>query len=261
MHCLRRPKPPFLEFKHRFQMIRAAALAAALVLPALPAQALGGDAASEAGSRYEGRTVMVLGSRGSVCSGTVLSRTVVITAGHCVTGAGQYAVAYREGGSPVLQEVRQVARHPGFAAGSSVSIDMALVRLKTPLPARFSAVTLDDNAEDDVVGSRQTVAGFGLAREGDEASAGTLRAASVTILPKFYPRFMRLGRLDGTFRVCKGDSGGPVFSDGLLGVTLTAVVHASEKVRGGVQCGETAQAVRVAPQRAWIDGVRARWGE
>jgi secreted trypsin-like serine protease len=241
-------------------MIRIAALTAVFLLSAAPALALGGEASSEA-PRFEGRTVMVLGSRGSVCSGAVLSPTVVITAGHCVTGAGQYAVAYRESGSPVLQEARQIARHPGFKAGSSVSIDMALIRLKTPLPARFSGVRLDDTADDDVVGSRQTVAGFGLARDGDEASAGVLRSASVTILPRFYPRFMRLGRLDGSFRVCKGDSGGPVFSDGLTGVTLTAVIHASERSRGSRQCGETAQAVRVAPQRAWIDGVRAGWGE
>jgi secreted trypsin-like serine protease len=241
-------------------MIRAVVPALSVMLSAVPAFALGGDAASEA-SRFEGRAVMVLGSRGSVCSGTVLSPTVVITAGHCVSGAGQYAVAYREGGSPVLQEVRQVVRHPEFSGRQRVSIDMALVRLKMPLPSRFSAVTLDSSAEDDVVGSSQTVAGFGLAREGDEASAGTLRSASVTILPRFYPRYMRLGRTDGSFRVCKGDSGGPVFSDGLLGVTLTAVVYASERSRAGRQCGETAQAVRIAPQRGWIDSVRARWGE
>jgi secreted trypsin-like serine protease len=241
-------------------MIRTVALTALLMLSSAPALALGGEASSESG-RFDGRAVMVLGSRGSVCSGTVLSPTVVITAGHCVTGAGQYAVAYRESGSAVIQEVRQVARHPGFRQGSAVSIDMALVRLKTPLPSRFSAVALDDTADDDVVGSRQTVAGFGLARDGDEASAGVLRSASVTILPRFYPRFMRLGRLDGSFRVCKGDSGGPVFSDGLTGITLTAVIHASERSRGSRQCGETAQAVRIAPQRDWIDGVRARWGE
>jgi secreted trypsin-like serine protease len=243
-----------------FEMLRAVTLATALMFSAAPAWALGGEASAES-ARFEGRTVMVLGSRGSVCSGSVLSPTVIITAGHCVSGAGQYAIAYREGGSPVLQEVRQVARHPGFAPGSSVSIDMALVRLKTALPSRFSAVALDDNAEDDVVGSRQTVAGFGLARDGDEASAGVLRTASVTILPRYFPRFMRLGRLDGSFRVCKGDSGGPVFSDGFTGVTLTAIIHASEKSRGSRQCGETAQAVRVAPQRGWIDSIRARWGE
>jgi secreted trypsin-like serine protease len=242
-------------------IVRTAALSALLALAAQPAFALGGDAVSETGGRLESRTVMVLGQRGSVCTGTVLSPTVVITAGHCVAGAGQYAVAYREGGSPVLQEVRQIARHPEFSGRQKVSIDMALIRLKLPLPSRFSPVALDANADDDIVGSRQTVAGFGLAREGDEASAGTLRVAQVTILPRFFPRFMRLGLANGQFRVCKGDSGGPVLSEGLTGMTLTAVVYASEKKRGGIQCGDTAQAVRVAPQRAWIDGVRARWGE
>jgi secreted trypsin-like serine protease len=233
--------------------------AALLCLAASPAWPLGGGAASE--GRLENRVVMVLGSRGSVCSGTVLSPTVVITAGHCVSGSDRYAVAYREGGSPVLQEVGQVARHPEFSGRQRVSIDMALVRLKTPLPSRFSPVALDDNAEDDVVGSRQTIAGFGLAREGDEASAGRLRNGEVLILPRYYPRFMRLGRGDGSLLVCKGDSGGPVLSEGLLGTTLTGVVYASERKAGGRQCGDTAQAVRIAPQRAWIDGIRARWGE
>jgi S1-C subfamily serine protease len=242
-------------------MFRAAILAAVLSALAAPALALGGEASSDAVGGLDGRVVMVLSSRGGVCSGTVLSRLVVITAGHCVAGAAQFAVAYRDGGSPVLQEVRQVARHPEFSRGRAVSVDLALVRLRTPLPARFSAVALDDSVEDDVVGSSMTVAGFGLAREGDEASAGTLRAARVTILPRFYPRFMRLGRADGSFRVCKGDSGGPVFASGVFSSALTAVIYASEKATGGRQCGVTAQAVRIAPQRAWIDGVRARWGD
>jgi secreted trypsin-like serine protease len=204
---------------------------------------------------------MVLGSRGSVCSGTVVSSTVVITAGHCVTGSGQYAVAYREGGSPVLQEVRQVARHPEFSGRQKVSIDMALVRLKLPLPARFTPVSLDRSADDDVVGSRKTIAGFGLAQEGDEKSAGTLRSAQVSILPRYYPRFMRLGLSSGDIRICKGDSGGPVLAEGFTETTLTGVIYASERKRGGKQCGDTAQAVRIAPQRGWIDGILARWGE
>ena len=83
----------------------------------------------------------------------------------------------------------------------------------------------------------------------------------MSILPRFYPRFMRLGLSSGDLRICKGDSGGPVFSEGFAGMTLTGVIYASERKRGGRQCGDTAQAVRIAPQRAWIDGVRARWGE
>jgi secreted trypsin-like serine protease len=234
-------------------------LAGLLCLATTAAQPLGGDAASEAG-RFENRVVMVLGNRGSVCTGTVVAPTIVITAGHCVSGSGQYAIAYMEvGGSPTLQEVRQISRHPEFKAGARVSIDIALVRLKMPLPKRFAPVTLDDNAEDDGVGSRQTIAGFGLAREGDDASAGTLRSASVTVLPRYYPRFFRLGLTDGGVAICKGDSGGPVFSDGLFGLTLTGVIYGKEG-GDGRQCGATAQAIRIAPQRGWIDRVMAQWG-
>ncbi len=240
-------------------LARTAAIIAAFLLTS-PALALGGDAASDAGSRLESRTVMVLGSRGSVCSGTVVAPTIILTAGHCVSGSGQYAIAYKEtGGSPTLQEVRQVARHPEFKAGTRVSIDMALVRLKLPLPSRFLPVALDANADDDGVGSRMTIAGFGLARDGDEKSAGTLRSATVTVLPRFYPRYFRLGLSGGGISVCKGDSGGPVFSDGFTGATLTGVIYASERQRGGRQCGDVAQAVRIAPQRGWIDRIMAQW--
>ncbi|MGL5115891.1 MAG: S1 family peptidase [Beijerinckiaceae bacterium] len=244
-------------------MIRTLSLLAlaALTVPDA-ALALGGEAASAGSSRLESRVVMVLGDRGNVCSGSVLSPTVVITAAHCVTGSGQYAVAYREAGSPVLQQVRQVAKHPGFSASARVSTDMALIRLSMPLPARFSAVPLDDSTDGEDVGTRQTIAGFGLAGEGDEASAGRLRTAEVKVLPRFYPRFMRLGlNGQGDVRICKGDSGGPVFSEGLVSLKLTGVIYASEKKNGGRHCGDTAQAVRIGPQRGWIDGVRAKWGE
>jgi secreted trypsin-like serine protease len=223
------------------------------------AQALGGSAVSESPGWLDSRTVMVLGNRGSVCTGAVVSPTVIITAAHCVTGSGQYAVAYKDAGSTTLQEVRQVARHPDFKTSARVSTDMALVRLRLPLPSRFSPVTLDGDAEDDGVGSRQIIAGFGLAREGDDKSAGTLRSAEVTVLPRYYPRFFRLGIADGGLLICKGDSGGPVFSAGLISSKLTGVIYASE--RQNRQCGDTAQAVRVAPQRKWIDKVRAGWGE
>jgi S1-C subfamily serine protease len=198
---------------------------------------------------------MVLGSRGNACTGTVLAPRVVITAAHCVSGSPRYAVAYREGESPVLQEVADVARHPEFKAGARVSIDLALVRLKLPLPARFSPSALDADRDDEKVGGTLTIAGFGLGREGDEASAGRLRQAGVTVLPRYFPRYFRLGRSDDGVLICRGDSGGPVFDADLR---LAGIVYGKERSDGRA-CGTVAQAVRIAPQRAWIDGVLTRW--
>jgi secreted trypsin-like serine protease len=253
----------FMTLRNR-NRIATVLLSAALVFVGLasPVFALGGDAVSETGGRLERNTIMVHGTKGNTCTGTVLSPTVVITAAHCVTGSSQYAVSYREGDSPVLQEVREVARHPNFKASSTVSVDVALIRMRLPLPPRFSPVTLDDagnGADDNGVGSQQTIAGFGLSREGDEKTLGTLRVAQVTVLPRFYPRFFRLGRNGSDLLICKGDSGGPVLNEGLFGLTLTGVIYASEKSTNGRQCGDKAQAVRIAPQRRWIDGVMAKW--
>ncbi len=232
-------------------------LALALLASGLPrpVEALGGGAASESG-RLDRRAVMVLGSRGNACTGTVLSPRIVITAAHCVSGSGRYAVAYREGGSPVLQEAAEVARHPEFRTGARVSIDIALVRLKLPLPDRFVASGIDREIDNDRVGDTLTVAGFGLMREGDESSAGTLRQAGVTVLPRYYPRYLRLGRSAGDLLICRGDSGGPVFDTDLR---LVGVIY-SKELSDGRECGGVAQAVRLAPQSGWIDRVVARWG-
>ena len=237
---------------------RSAALSAVLALLAAgPAHALGGSAISGSSWGLSSHVVMVLGSRGSVCTGTLISQRVIVTAAHCTAGSSQIAVAYIEEGRPILQAVSEVARNPGFSRKTAVSLDIALLRLQTDLPNRFVPVPIDRGAAASEVGEDLTIAGFGLSEEHDLKSAGTLRAASVRLLPKLYPRFLRLGidaRLD-SLAVCKGDSGGPVMSGG----ALVGVLYAAERTGKAKVCGATAQAVRLAPQRAWISSVLARW--
>ena len=200
------------------------------------------------------------GNRHGACTGTVIAQDIILTAAHCVAGNKQVAIAYAEDGSHVLQKVAAKAVNPGFSANARVSVDLALIRLDGRLPQRFQPMALETGDSNHAIGVRRTIAGFGLAVDRDESSAGTLRSASVTVLPKLYPRFLRLGyRVDADlsdFAVCTGDSGGPV----LDGSTVVGVVYGREKFGNAQSCGTTAQAVRIAPQRAWIDAVLARWG-
>lgn len=226
-----------------------------------PAFALGGDAARP-DSALKSHLVMVLSrqaNRHGACTGTVIAPDIILTAAHCVAGNKMLAIAYPEGDSHILQRVADKAVHPGYSGKSRVSVDLALVRLEGALPARFSPLSLDTEASEHSIGQSRLVAGYGLTSDRAEASGGTLRSASVLILPKIYPRFMRIGQETGaTLRdlaICTGDSGGPV----LAGSLVVGVVYGREKYGAARDCGVTAQAVRLAPQRDWIEGVLARW--
>jgi|GEM_PF-865576 len=232
---------------------------------AFPCLALGGHASGK-NAALAPHLVMVLGRAGqrhNACTGSIVSRSIILTAAHCVAGKRDVVIAYAENGSHVLQRVKARAIHPGFSDNARVSIDLALLQLEGALPARFQPVTLDDGAGVHAVGASQIVAGFGLETDGDEASAGILRSARVSVLPKLYPRFLRLGQAAGggldDFAICTGDSGGPVFATTGASPLQVGVVYGREAFEKARSCGVTAQAVRIAPQRGWIDGVLARW--
>ena len=147
---------------------------------ASPAAALGGKASGPPDAPLKSHAVMVLGSRGSACTGTLIARDVVLTAGHCVQGSKELAVAWIGGSGPVLEAVRDTATHPQFSGRDRRSIDLALVRLTKPMGGAFQPAPLEDEALD---AASFHLAGFGLQTSYDEKSAGTLRMAEVGNLP------------------------------------------------------------------------------
>ncbi len=248
--------------KRFLRFLSAALLAAPALLSNTGAMALGGSSV-RGNSALGANLVMVLSRQGNkhgACTGTIVARNIILTAAHCVAGNKEVAIAYPEDGSHVLQRIAAKAINPGFSPRARVSIDMALVRLDSDLPARFQPMPVDSGESAHEIGVGRTLAGFGLAAEQDDASAGTLRSARVLVLPKLYPRFLRLGlRPDADlsdFAVCTGDSGGPVIDGGLV----VGVVYGREKFGNAESCGTIAQAVRVAPQRGWIDATMRKWG-
>src|ERR1700709_1507191 len=95
----------------------AAAPPAPSALAPHPASAIvGGD--EEAGPLARS-ALMVLSSRGGVCSGVVVAPDAVLTAAHCVTGASDYRVHFRgEDGQPVLLDPAGLAVHTGYDKGA-----------------------------------------------------------------------------------------------------------------------------------------------
>lgn len=212
-------------------------------------------------------TLMVLNARGGVCTGIVLSPRAILSAAHCVDGGVDLRVHWKAAGEPVLIPPATVAVHPEFNGGAIAnrrrSIDLVLLRLSTPLPARFIPATLVDGGLPRA-GSAVTLAGYGVLREGEARTTGTYRSAALTTVEPYGPGRILIWAADPTGGgkrpgggACQGDSGGPItLADG-------AVVAVSSWSTGpkGKNCGLLSQGVLVAPQRGWIDRTLSGWGE
>lgn len=239
-----------------------AAAAALFVIGALgPVQAVvGGLDNSGPLSRS---ALMVLSSKGGICSAVAVAPDVVLTAGHCASGAGEYRVHYKRGdGSPELILPAARAVHPGYDAKAIAarrrSIDLALIRLPEPLPDRFAVAALSSGAA--AAGTALTLGGYGLGREGEPRSTGTFRVADLVLVEPYGASTILVWAADPAKAgagACEGDSGGPIARSGEDAVLAITSWAAGAKGKG---CGEISQGVLVAPQRAWIDLTLKAWG-
>ncbi|PZN92466.1 MAG: peptidase S1 [Hyphomicrobiales bacterium] len=247
------------------RLIGLAGLACGLALAASPASSVVGG---REGGPMAGSTLMVLNARGGVCSGIVLSARAILTAAHCAAGGTDLRIHWKDGGGePVLIRPATIALHPEFKADAVTarrrSIDLALIRLAEPLPARFTPANLVDGAQPRA-GAAVLLAGYGVSREGEARSTGIYRSAALAVVEPYGPGKVLLWAADAAGRgkrpgpgACQGDSGGPMTSadGGIVAVTSWSTGPA------GKSCGLLSQGVLVAPQRNWIDRTLSQWGQ
>jgi Trypsin len=229
-----------------------------VLLTPLPAHAIVGGA-PDAGPLSRA-TIMVLSSKGGMCTAVVVAPDALLTAAHCVAGASEHRVHYRdESGQPVLIAPKAKALHPGYDAGAIAarrrSIDLALVRLPEPLPARFQTASL--SAAGAPSGSSLAFGGYGVAREGDAVSTGTYRTVRLPLVEPYGPSRILVWAKGQGAGLCEGDSGGPVALGG-GGAVIAVATWATGA--GSRACGDVSQGVLLGPQRAWIDATLAGWG-
>jgi hypothetical protein len=193
----------------------------------------------------DGRTTV------SICTGTVVTATAIVSAAHCVVPPpGQHYSNYRftldrivNAGSRFLP-IASVVAHPAYELGTfGGGYDVSVMRLAAPVdvaPARL-APPMNEAA----VGSAVVPVGYGLSDGVARTGSGTKRSITVKLTAIDANEFT-YGEAGRT--VCGGDSGGPVFMtvDGrevIVGLTSW----------GTSNCSAAAHATRADRVRDFVD--------
>jgi len=182
-----------------------------------PAHAVVKGSASAHG-RY---TVRLVGN-GYYCSGVVISRNAVATAGHCARGmrviaAGRSFQVSGSSRSTVLEDGRRI----------TVSGDAAILRIAAALPAEVETAPIGDGG-----GDSYTIAGYGTTDERWIGPSGVLHEATLVVQsPGALVDANRAGSIGAS--ACFGDSGGPVLRGGMLVGIITRATYPSSRLACG----------------------------
>lgn len=139
----------------------------------------------------------------SLCSGTMITPTKVLTAAHCISADTRRVVAgvWAANGTVSGKAAKRWAVHPQYQRTPSALInDVAVVELSSPMPNLTMAVL---ESADTSAGQGVYLAGFGAPDFELAVGFATLSSVNQNSL-----RYQYNGRLSSS---CVGDSGGPVY--------------------------------------------------
>jgi secreted trypsin-like serine protease len=137
----------------------------------------------------------------SLCSGTVISSTKVLTAAHCFLTSNVASIVINNGRADINAVSYSI--HPGVKVESnSIINDVAIVQAGSPINSPTLPILIGTTPQ---VGDMIGINGFGLDENGDLGTlkGGTMKISNVTANHVF-------AKYDGKLsNTCNGDSGGP----------------------------------------------------
>lgn len=205
------------------------------------------------------------------CGATVISSRWVVTAAHCLAPADGSKWSHidltvgdreHEGQGAIRRKAKWAVVHAGFEY-STLTNDIALIRLSSPLPRDIVPAKMDDYRKPTVVaGGIAQAAGWPVT--GPLANQPTLQTVALAVTDVEWPGFITVtspqGRMEG---VCRGESGGPLISHGLdgqasLAGVLSGIEPGTEDGAGNpcMMAGYDMYFTPIAAYRQWISNVQ-----
>jgi secreted trypsin-like serine protease len=197
-----------------------------------------------------------------VCSGTLISPNVILTAAHCAIGMTGAVVVFglnlETATDAQMRGVDMVAVHPEFkpkAAGQGGWNDVALFRFQGAAPASAKIAQILDKPSVLKAGLKATLAGFGTTKShGMGTDDGTLRKVTLAVQnPAFEQTEISFAKSTKGGSACHGDSGGPAYVT--LSGKLTVIGITSRGTTAA--CNNISISTSVASHAAYIKDTAA----
>lgn len=203
-------------------------------------------------------------AEGTLCTASIISDQVALTAAHCVDGDPN-AMQISFGVKTLSRETRPVIetsvsplwhqhQHEKLNNG-----DIALVRFAGGLPLGAAPVSLMKSSHQLSDGEIVTLAGFGISNARSDSGSGRLRTVDVKIAKAHYSQTEVSLDQTNNHGACHGDSGGPAFiQDNAGGLQLWGVTSRGINDPADHCAGQSVY-TRVQPFARWINSVIRRW--
>lgn len=162
------------------------------------------------------------GNSDAICTGSLLSNRIVLTAAHCVDGLTPADIEVRlttTEGCPVMQQqmidilADKISVHEDFDGSPESYSDLALIRLKTSAPHDVTRLPIVTDVQPPT-SDRVVLLGFGITDEHSKDSQ-ILRRIHKSIAGdlSFKEKIIAINQQSGSGGFCRGDSGAPIIAE------------------------------------------------